>query len=59
MKMLKQEYATLLDDKKKMYSEYKEVKQKMQDLVNAKQNTDRLLGYDGKLSKDGNDRKTR
>jgi len=59
IKALKTEYATLLADKKKMYAEYKEAKQKMQDLANAKQNTDRLLGYNGKLAKDENERTVR
>lgn len=42
---LKTEYARLLDDKKKLYVEYRETRQNMRDVVTAKANTDRLLGY--------------
>jgi len=45
VKALKQEYATLLADKKKLYSEYHAAKKEMKDLLIAKSNVDRLLGY--------------
>ena len=43
MKNLKTEYATLLSEKKKLYSEYHDIKKSMQQLVTAKQNADWLL----------------
>jgi hypothetical protein len=41
---LKQEYATLLAEKKKLYSGYRDAKSTMQELLIAKSNADRLLG---------------
>jgi len=40
---LKQEYATLAAGKGKLYTEYKQAKQKMMDLQIVKQNTDWIL----------------
>jgi len=45
VKALKQEYASLLADKKKLYSEYHSAKKEMADFLTAKANVDRLLGY--------------
>lgn len=45
VKALKQEFAALLAEKKKMYSEYHTVKKEMKDFITAKSNIDRLLGY--------------
>lgn len=42
---LKQEYAVLLAEKKKLYTSYREAKEKMRALVNAKANADQLLRY--------------
>jgi len=44
MNELKQEYAELKDEKKKLYSGYKATKEKMQELVIAKSNCAKLLG---------------
>ena len=41
---LKQEYATLLAEKKKLYSGYKELKEHRMNLLVAKDNTERVLG---------------
>ena len=41
---LKQEYATLLAEKKKLYSGYRSSKSNMQELLIAKGNADRILG---------------
>jgi len=45
IKTLKQEYATLSAEKKKLYSEYHAAKKEMTDFLTAKANVDRLLGY--------------
>jgi len=42
--MLKQEYAMLLAENKKLYPEQKQAREKMIDLLMAKQNTDMVLG---------------
>ena len=41
---LKQEYATLLAEKKKLYSGYRAAKSNMIQLATAKSNADRILG---------------
>jgi len=41
---LKQEYATLLGEKKKLYSGYHALKKNMQDLLISKGNADKILG---------------
>ncbi|MCL2222514.1 MAG: relaxase/mobilization nuclease domain-containing protein [Oscillospiraceae bacterium] len=41
---LKQEYATLAAEKKKLYSGYHELKKKSRELTTAKSNADRILG---------------
>ena len=41
---LKQEYAALLAEKKKLYSGYREAKSNMQNLLTARGNADRILG---------------
>lgn len=46
VKALQTEYATLLDYKKKAYAEYREARDEMRDLLAAKANVDRLMGYD-------------
>lgn len=45
IKMLQTEYATLLTEKKKLYSCYYPARDFMQKILTAKQNTDRLLNY--------------
>ncbi|MCL2047144.1 MAG: relaxase/mobilization nuclease domain-containing protein [Defluviitaleaceae bacterium] len=45
MKMLKQEYATLVAEKKSLYAEYRKAKNFMEEILTAKQNTDMLLNY--------------
>ena len=49
MQSLKQEYATLSAEKKKLYSGYKVLKEKYKSLLTAKDNTERILGI-GKYS---------
>ena len=44
MKMLRQEYATLAAENKKLYPEQKQAREKMIDLLMAKQNADTILG---------------
>ena len=46
LKALDEEYSTTLARKKKAYAEYKEVKKEMQDLLNVKQNVDRILNIE-------------
>jgi len=43
--MLKQEYAALLAEKKKLYQDYRKAKDEMRTLLTIKGNTDRLLHY--------------
>ena len=44
MKALKQEYATLAAEKKKLYSGYHKIKQNSRDLTIAQRNADLILG---------------
>lgn len=46
VKNLRQEYATLLAEKKKQYFEYYAAKREMREFLTAKSNVDRLLQYD-------------
>lgn len=48
VKALQTEYAALLADKKKAYAEYREARDEMRDLLAAKANVDKLMGYDEK-----------
>lgn len=45
VKALKQEYATLLAEKKKLYRSYRQAKEEMQKYTVAKANADQLLNY--------------
>jgi DNA-directed RNA polymerase subunit N (RpoN/RPB10) len=45
IKMLQTEYATLSEERKNLYSRYKDARQFMQDIMIVKQNSERLLGY--------------
>jgi len=45
IKTLQTEYATLLAEKKKLYQSYRQAKDSMRELLTAKNNTDRILGY--------------
>jgi hypothetical protein len=42
---LRQEYAVLLTEKKKLYQGYRQSRETMKNLLTAKENTDRLLRY--------------
>ncbi|AOT68746.1 relaxase [Geosporobacter ferrireducens] len=42
---LKQEYAALLAEKKKLYQGYRQARENMKNLLTVKENTDRLLRY--------------
>lgn len=42
---LKQEYAALLAEKKKLYQGYRQARETMRNLLTAKENTDRLLRF--------------
>ncbi len=44
MQSLKQEYAALLAENKKLYPEQKKAKAEMMELLTAKHNTERILG---------------
>ena len=46
MQSLKQEWATLAAEKKKLYSGYRAAKEKWKELFIAKSNADRILNYD-------------
>ena len=48
MQSLKQEYAMLQAENKKRYLEYKQAKEKMIELLTAKNNVERILGVTGK-----------
>ena len=43
IKSLRDDYAPMLDEKKQAYSEYKQIKSEMRELLSAKTNVDRLL----------------
>ena len=45
VKSLQAEYATLLEGKKKDYAEYRRSREEMRELLTAKANVDRLMGY--------------
>lgn len=45
IKQLQTEYSELLTEKKSAYSTYKSTKKEMQDILTAKENVDRILGY--------------
>ena len=45
IKTLQTEYAVVLAEKKKLYQTYRQAKENMKELLTAKNNTDRLLGY--------------
>ena len=45
VKSLQAEYATLLEEKKKDYAEYRRSREEMRELLTAKANVDRLMGY--------------
>lgn len=51
MNMLKQEYATLAAEKKKLYQGYRAAKDEMAELLRAKSNVDRILGEPRQPSK--------
>lgn len=46
VKKLQAEYAEILTEKKKDYTEYRKLRSEMRQLLTAKANVDRLLGYD-------------
>ena len=45
IKVLQIEYATLLSEKKSLYSKYKDARNYMQEILTVKQNSEQLLGY--------------
>ncbi|GFI46972.1 hypothetical protein IMSAGC019_02292 [Lachnospiraceae bacterium] len=45
VKSLQAEYAQLLEGKKKDYAEYRRSREEMRELLTAKANVDRLMGY--------------
>jgi len=45
IKALQTEYATLLSEKKSLYSKYKDARNYMQEILAVKQNSEQLLGY--------------
>lgn len=48
VKMLREEYASVLQEKRKAYAEYKQVRAEMRELQNVKANIDYLLGNPAK-----------
>lgn len=44
IKALREEYAEVLESKRKAYAEYKQVREEMRELQNVKANIDYLLG---------------
>ena len=44
VKMLREEYASVLQEKRKAYAEYKQIRTEMRELQNVKANIDYLLG---------------
>ena len=48
VKMLREEYASVLQEKRKAYAEYKQVRTEMRELQNVKANIDYLLGCSNK-----------
>lgn len=46
IKSLQAEYAQLLEGKKKAYAEYRRAREEMRELLTAKANVDRLMGYE-------------
>jgi len=50
---LKQEYATLLAEKKTLYFGYHELKEKRNALLTAKMNSDNMLGINNGQNRDG------
>jgi len=55
---LRAEYAPLLEEKKHIYKEYKEVKTEMRELLTAKTNVDRLFNTSGQGQERGTERQT-
>ena len=59
IKNLQSEYSTLIEEKKKLYSEYRQARDEMRQILTAKANIDRLIGTDtleNKKEKDYNQR---
>ena len=52
VKSLQAEYAKLLEEKKKDYAEYRRSREEMRELLAAKANVDRLMGYGEEQQKD-------
>ena len=52
VKKLQAEYAEILAEKKKDYAEYRKLRTEMRQLLTAKANVDRLLGYEVSQKKD-------
>jgi len=55
---LRAEYAPLLEEKKHIYKEYREVKTEMRELLTAKTNVDRLFNTSGQGQERGTERQT-
>lgn len=52
VKELQKEYAKLLEEKKKLYAEYRQSRKEMRELLTAKANVDRLLKMDAEQEKE-------
>ena len=44
------EYSRLAEEKKKLFTEFRKSREEMKDLLTAKANVDRVLGYDGRAA---------
>lgn len=56
MKSLKQEYAVLLSEKRKLYPQMKEARAEMRELMTAQRNVETILGQEPRQSKKQHDR---
>ena len=50
VRSLQDEYSRLAEAKKKLFTEFRKSREEMKDLLTAKANVDRVLGYDGRAA---------
>ena len=50
VRSLQDEYSRLAEEKKKLFTEFRKSREEMKDLLTAKANVDRVLGYDGRAA---------
>ena len=59
IKMLQERYAALEAERKTTYSSYRQAREDMRNLLTAKANVDRLLGYDAHKTEKGKEQERR